>query len=41
MARRLIGGSSEEAPILFMARRKLVLDVLLRGNALEVLLDRS
>jgi hypothetical protein len=41
MTRCLVGGSREEAPILFMARRKLVLDMLLRGNALEVLLDRS
>ena len=41
MARCLVGGSREETPILFMARRELVLDVLLRGDALEVLLDRS
>ena len=41
MARSLVGGYREEAPILFMARRKLVLDVLLRGDTLEVLLDRT
>lgn len=41
MARRLVGGSREEAAILFMTRRKLVLDVLLRGDALEIFLNRS
>lgn len=40
MARCLVGGSRKEAAILFMARCKLVLDVLLRGDALEVFLDR-